>query len=70
MWQSYKQRASTTCSNEAELLALSDALKQSQWAKMLMEDLGFTQTSLTLYEDNQAVINQVKNPSMKTRTRQ
>ena len=57
-------------SADAELRALKEATMEAIWFQLFLEELGFPQTEPTLiWEDNSAVIMQVKSLKAQPRTR-
>jgi hypothetical protein len=46
--------ALSTC--EAEYLALTSAVKEMQWLRLLLSELGFEQQATKMYQDNTASI--------------
>jgi hypothetical protein len=69
-WYSGKQKRKTAQSScEAEYYAAVSAANEAIWIKQLLEDMGFPQKTITLYEDNQACIALTKNPEDHKRTK-
>jgi hypothetical protein len=54
--KSKKQKLVSRSSTEAELIALNEGLPEVIWAKQFMENLGITQSMVTVYEDNTSTI--------------
>jgi hypothetical protein len=54
--KSRKQKLVSRSSTESELIALNEGLPEVMWAKQFMEDLGFQQKVITVFEDNQSSI--------------
>jgi hypothetical protein len=54
--KSKKQKLVSRSSTESELIALNEGLPEVLWAKQFIEDLGFKQNIITVYEDNQSSI--------------
>jgi hypothetical protein len=58
-----KQGNVTISTTEAELVACSEACRESEWIGFLLEELGFKQTKpITVHCDNTAVVAIAKNP--------
>ena len=58
-----KQGNVTVSTTEAELVACSEACRESEWIWFLLEELGFRQTEpITVHCDNTAVVAIAKNP--------
>jgi len=56
-WFSRKQKTVSTCTAEAESIALSMALNQVKWMQQLLDELGYNVKYPTMmYEDNQPAI--------------
>ena len=56
-WIFKKQTTTAQSSTEAELLALTEGVKEAKWMKALLTELGFSQPLATpIFEDNQSVI--------------
>jgi hypothetical protein len=69
-WYSGKQKTKTAQSScEAEYYAAVSAANEALWIKQLLEDMGFPQKTVTIYEDNQACIALTKNPEDHKRTK-
>ena len=56
-------------SAEAEYYAAVSASNECIWMKQLLDDLGFPQETIEIYEDNQACIALTKNPEDHKRTK-
>ena len=54
--KSRKQKLVSRSSTESELIALNEGLPEVMWAKQFMENIGFQQNTITVYEDNQSSI--------------
>lgn len=64
VWRSKLQKAVAKSSAEAEYLAVSAAVSECIWLRMLLSELGFIQAKATeIYEDNQACIAMSQNPA-------
>ena len=68
-WKSKKQNSVALSSTEAEYMALSEATKELLWLKMLFDNIGINQSSITLNEDNQGCIALAKNPGDHPKTK-
>ena len=69
-WRSKKQPRVALSTAEAEYIALSAAVQEALWMKQLLVDLNVnTETPMTIYEDNQAVISVSKNPQFHGRAK-
>jgi hypothetical protein len=69
-WQSRQQRTVALSSTEAEYIALSDAVREAQFLRQLLLELGYPQAGPTpIYQDNQACIAMAKNDSFSKRTK-
>ncbi|MEY5045629.1 MAG: hypothetical protein RL713_854, partial [Bacteroidota bacterium] len=68
-WYSKKQSVPAQSSAEAEYYAASRAANEAIWLKKLLNELGFEQKTVTIYEDNQACIALTKNPEDHKRTK-
>jgi hypothetical protein len=54
--QSKKQPTVALSTCEAEYLALTSAVKEMQWLRLLLSELGFEQQATKMYQDNTASI--------------
>jgi hypothetical protein len=68
-WSSKKQPVVALSSTEAEYVSVTSASQEALWLKSLLEELGFNQECIKIYEDNEACINLSKNPQEFKRTR-
>ena len=69
-YRSSTQKSVALSTAESEYLALSDAVKEAVYLKMLLEDLNQTNDEpIVIYEDNQAAEKISKNPVFHTRTK-
>jgi hypothetical protein len=68
-WSSKKQSVPALSSTEAEYVAVTSSVQEALWAKSLLEELGYQQETIPIYEDNEACINLSKNPQEYKRTR-
>ncbi len=68
-WYSKKQSVVAQSAAEAEYYAASTASNEAVWLQRLLNELGFDQKTITLFEDNQACIALSKNPEEHRRTK-
>jgi hypothetical protein len=69
-WRSMKQHSVALSTTEAEYIALSEAVKETIWLRMLLGQIGHTQTEpTTIYEDNQGCISLAKDPTQHSRAK-
>lgn len=69
-WSSKKQPTVALSTVEAEYMAASNATKEAIWLRILLEDLGFTQTGATMiHADNQGCIALSRNPVSHSRAK-
>ena len=62
-WKSCRQDNITLHTAEAELVAVSEGVKESEWLWFLLEELGIQQNKpITVWCDNKGAIGMVKNP--------
>ncbi len=55
--RSFKQSRVTTSSTQSELVAMEEAVKELEWFRLLMDELGFPQTKPNvMFEDNKSTI--------------
>jgi hypothetical protein len=54
--KSRKQKLVSRSSTESELIALNEGLPELMWAKQFMQNLGFKQNMITVFEDNKSSI--------------
>jgi hypothetical protein len=54
--KSRKQKLVSRSSTESELIALNEGLPEVIWAKQFMENMGFPQNMITVFEDNKSTI--------------
>ena len=62
VWGSKKQHSVATSTVEAEFMAASVAIKEINWLRGFMEEIGTPPWSVKLYCDNQGCIANLKNP--------
>jgi hypothetical protein len=68
-WYSHTQPVVALSTAEAEYIALTDIAKEIVWFKTFLNELGYPQDSVMVYEDNQAAIRIAKNPQDHKRTK-
>jgi hypothetical protein len=69
-WRSTKQKIVTLSTAEAEIVAASEAARQTIWIRNMLEELGFNQGNATeMMEDNNACIRIATKPESRSRTR-
>ena len=69
-WRSKLQTEVAQSSAEAEYRALSEAGREAQWLRNLLEDLGMKfEAPIVIWCDNQSAIKMAKNPVMHARTK-
>jgi hypothetical protein len=69
-WRSSRQPSITLSSAESEFVALSEAVKEALWLKLVVRELRLNLADkLVIYEDNTACINISKNPVLHHRTK-
>ena len=68
-WLSTKQSVVAQSAAESEYYAAVSAANEGVWLSQLLEDIGFKQQTIPLYEDNQACIALTKNPEDHKRTK-
>ena len=74
-WASRRQKSVSTSTTEAEYMALSAACKQAMWIRSFLMELGRTSYigmnnhTLRIYEDNEGVLKQVRNPQIHDRSK-
>lgn len=69
-WQTKKQPADALSTVEAEYMALSSAVKECIWLRLLLKELGFPQnTASIIREDNQGCIALASNPKFHERSK-
>ena len=68
-WKCRQQNSVAISSNEAELLAASEACSETIWFRGLLNDLGYkirVPTPITIFEDNQGCISLSNNQDIRT----
>jgi hypothetical protein len=68
-WSSKRQNIVALSTAEAELVAVSAATQEATHLKMLLEEMGFTQSPITIYEDNRPCIKIAENPITSNRSK-
>ena len=69
-WTSKRQSVVATSSCEAELLAITQAMKTATFVRGVLEEMGYKQATTTIYTDSQPSINvATKEEGLSTRTR-
>jgi transposase InsO family protein len=61
-WASKKQNSVATSTVEAEFMASSLAIKEANWLRSFLEEIGEPPWSVKIYVDNQGCINHLRNP--------
>ena len=68
-WKSSKQHQVALSSAEAELHALVEALKELEWTRNLLSEIGIQIDEINIYEDNQACIHLATHTVVSNKTR-
>ena len=68
-WHSKCQPVTAFSTAESEYIAAAKAAKEAIWWRLFMTELGFTQSTTILHEDNEACILLSKNPQSHHRTK-
>jgi hypothetical protein len=69
-WSSRKQDVVSTSTTESEFYAISEAVKEIQWLKNLLNDFNVeTEKSIKIFSDNQSTIKMIENPGFSSRTK-
>lgn len=68
-WESRKQRTVALSTCEAELMAITEAMKESIHLLKLIKGMNVSQDTLKLYNDNQAAQSALKNPIISSKTK-
>ena len=68
-WSSRKQPVIALSSTEAEYVAVTGASQEALWFQGLLNEIGITQETINIYEDNESCIKLAKNPQEFNRTR-
>ena len=68
-WHSAKQHNVSLSSTEAEYIALTNAVKECSWLRLLLSELKQSQEKTTIYCDNKSTICLSMNPEFHSRTK-
>lgn len=68
-WKATLQSVVALSTTEAELIALTEAVKEGIWLKGLLQDFGLQQPKVKIYCNNQSTIFLTKNPQFNSRTK-
>ena len=68
-WSASRQPVIATSTSESEYIALLPCLQECLWIKRLLNELGYKQRTVQIFEDNEACIALAKNPQNHKRTR-
>ena len=71
-WKSARQHCVTLSSTESEYYALTNAAKEASWLRLLLSDLGYSQSDIIptlLYGDNIPSLQLAKNPEHHQRSK-
>ena len=68
-WYSHTQPVVALSTAESEYIGLTDTAKEIVWFKLFMHELGYSQSKVVIYEDNEAAIKITKNPQYHKRTK-
>jgi hypothetical protein len=69
VWGSKKQSAVATSTVEAEFMAASAAVKEANWVKGFLEEIGISPWTVKIHCDNQGCINHLRNPVFSKHTK-
>ena len=69
IWKSARQPVVAKSTQEAEYLALTPAMQDLIWTQGILEDIGFPQSEVPIFEDNEACIALANNPQSTRRSR-
>ena len=58
IWSSRRQRVNTTSTAHSEMIALASGVMEIEWARDLLQELGFPQGTVRVLEDNSATLSQ------------
>ena len=58
IWSSRRQRVNTTSTAHSEMIALASGVMEIEWARDLLQELGFPQGTVRVMEDNSATLSQ------------
>lgn len=68
-WSSKKQTVVALSVTESEFIAAAEAAKEAKYLKDLLEEIGFPQQAICLFEDNKSVLAMAQKGVFSTRTR-
>ena len=68
-WSSKRQQIVAVSSTEAEYMAATHASKEALWLKRFVSDLGWEQSTVKVFCDNQSALKMMKNPTYHARTK-
>ena len=68
-WSSKRQQTVAVSSTEAEYMAATHASKEALWLKRFVSDLGWEQSTVKVFCDNQSALKMMKNPTYHARTK-
>ena len=68
-WRAWIQSTIALSSTEAELIAAAEAITQYRFLALILADMGLFATKVILHVDNQAAIDNIKNPMAGKRTK-
>ena len=68
-WSSKRQHTVAVSSTEAEYMAATHASKEALWLKRFVSDLGWEQSTVRIFCDNQSALKMMKNPTYHARTK-
>ena len=68
-WYSHTQPVVALSTAEAEYISITDTAKEIVWFKLFLKELGYEQSKVVLFEDNEAAIKITKNPQDHKRTK-
>lgn len=69
-WSCKKQTCVALSSTEAEFVALSEACKEAEWLRRVLNDFGHTcQTATVIYEDNQSCLKMIEEEKFSNRSK-
>ena len=68
-WQSQKSKSVHLSSSEAEQYALGNVTREILWFRQLLGEIGISLNSTPIFEDNENVINWIKDRAIRARTR-
>ena len=68
-WSSKRQQTVAVSSTEAEYMAATHASKEALWLKRFVSDLGWEQSTVRIFCDNQSALKMMKNPTYHARTK-